>query len=112
MHRLVANAPRVRGLVVDHRNGSTLDNRKANLRLATFKQNAQNSSGAAGRRRSATRGVSFRKHATLPWRCYIYVDGRFKHIGYFATEEEAREARSQVEKELFGEFAFQCRPAA
>jgi hypothetical protein len=37
---------------------------------------------------------------------------RFKHLGYFAAEEEAVATRLEEEKELFGEFAFQCRNAA
>ncbi len=40
MHREVANTPD--GLVCDHINGRTLDNRKANLRSATRLQNSWN----------------------------------------------------------------------
>jgi HNH endonuclease len=113
MHRFLADAPSDPGLVIDHRNGDGLDNRRSNLRLATRRQNAQNSRGAVGRRLSATRGVSKRQHPQRPWRAYIYdLNGRFKHLGYFATEEEAVATRLKAEKELFGEFAFQCRNAA
>jgi hypothetical protein len=38
LHREIINAPK--GLLVDHRNGIGLDNRRANLRLATHSQNA------------------------------------------------------------------------
>ena len=37
LHRLIMDAPK--GLLVDHRNGDSLDNRRANLRLATHSQN-------------------------------------------------------------------------
>ena len=40
LHRLIMNAPK--GLLVDHRNGDSLDNRRANLRLATHSQNQWN----------------------------------------------------------------------
>jgi hypothetical protein len=114
MHRFVMNATNASseaGPVVDHRNGDSLDNRRANLRFATFRQNARNSRGAVGKRHSATRGVSKGGYPKRPWRAYIYVP-KFKHLGWFATEKEARVTRLKAEKELFGEFAFQCRKAA
>ena len=40
LHREIMNAPK--GLLVDHANGDTLDNRRANLRLATHFQNTCN----------------------------------------------------------------------
>ena len=113
MHRFIANAPADPKLVVDHKNGDGLDNRRSNLRIATWRQNAQNSRGASGRRKSAIRGVCKRNHPERPWRAYIYdLQGRFKHIGYYRSEPEAVAARLEVESELFGEFAYQCRKAA
>lgn len=113
MHRLVMSPPKDQQVVIDHRNGDGLDNRRSNLRIATWQQNAQNSRGASERRVSVTRGVCQRRHRTTPWRAYIYdLTGRFKHLGYFASEAEAVAARLKAETRLFGEFAFQGRTAA
>lgn len=112
MHRLLVNAPTDPGLVVDHRNGDGLDNRRCNLRIATWRENARNSPGAASRRVSAVRGVTKREHRTRPWRAHIYDSLGFKHLGYFETEAEAVAVRVAAEKEIFGEFAWSEQDAA
>jgi hypothetical protein len=40
LHRFVTNAPK--GMVVDHRNHDTLDNRKANLKVCSHAENMKN----------------------------------------------------------------------
>jgi hypothetical protein len=41
-----------------------------------------------------------------PWRAYMEdVDGRFKHLGGFETEEKAAHARDRAVKEMFGDKA-------
>lgn len=97
LHRFLMNAPR--GLVVDHKNGDPLDNRKANLRLVTRRENARNVSG--GRGTSRLLGVSLNK-ATGLYRSRIYYEGKEIWLGYFQTEAEANLARLRKEKELFG----------
>lgn len=46
LHRLIMNAPQ--GLVVDHRNGNKLDNRRINLRICTISENSRNVHGTKG----------------------------------------------------------------
>jgi hypothetical protein len=90
---------------LDHVNGVRLDNRVANLRPATAKQNMAN---------SGPRGASGYRNVTLAeptkhkkWRAYIYTDYHqtFRSLGYFATPEEAARAYDAVALKIYGEFA-------
>ena len=100
MHREILSAPK--GLVVDHRNGNTLDNQRSNLRLCSQSENV-----AAGRTRATSRfrGVSRADSQRNPWSARIGHDGRMKYLGSFATEEEAALAYNRAALELYGEFA-------
>lgn len=75
MHRLISGCPR--GKVVDHINHDTLDNRRANLRICTQSENLRN-------KRDQGKGYYFQKQ-NHNW----VVDINGKHIGSFATEDEA-----------------------
>lgn len=83
MHRVIMSAPV--GLVVDHIDGNTLDNRKENLRLVTFRENQQNRHRPKS---SVYPGVSWHKGNSL-WRTCIQVEGKRLYLGYYATEREA-----------------------
>jgi hypothetical protein len=88
MHRVVLGVvdPAVQ---VDHINGDPLDNRRANLRVATPAQNAQNVRRAGGS--SPHRGVSwYRKYAC--WRAAGRINGRSYHLGYFDDDLAAARA--------------------
>lgn len=89
----------VEGMCVDHMNGDTLDNRKANLRNVTRSENQQNSDFVRGQ--SRFRGVSFNKHSSK-WLARIKYHGHIYHLGYHATEADANRARLAKEKELWG----------
>lgn len=88
---------------VDHIDGDTLNNRIANLRLATHAQNLGNSK----RRKDNTsgfKGVSADRSGAR-WRAQIKRNGRIAHLGTFDTPEEAHAAYVAAATELFGEFA-------
>ena len=91
------------GLDIDHINGDGLDNRIANLRLATRSQNIANSKA---HRDNATgfKGVSFNREKQK-FEAYIYHDGRQRSLGYHDTAEEAHAAYCHAAREVFGEFA-------
>ena len=76
---------------VDHINRNRLDNRKANLRVATRQQNAQNVSARGGS--SEHRGVHWAKHANK-WCAQGRVDGKTHHLGLFEDEQDAADAAS------------------
>jgi hypothetical protein len=96
MHRQIVNAPK--GLVVDHINRNKLDNRKSNLRLCTHRQNAVNSKH---RNNSGYKGVYYDRCLKK----YVARIGR-KHLGTFATVEEAAKVYDEHAKQLYGEFAY------
>ena len=88
---------------VDHINGDGLDNRRANLRQATHKENARNRRLSVNNS-SGYMGVGWSK-AAKKWRAYISPDGRQVHLGLFTSPEDAARARDAAAQEQFGGFA-------
>ena len=101
MHRLIMNAQR--GWVVDHINGDGLDNRRSNLRLVTYSQNAANRRARAGGT-SRFKGVTWHKQSKK-WQAVIRVNGRPMYLGVFADESDAAAAYNKAAIEGFGECA-------
>jgi hypothetical protein len=88
-------------MFVDHIHNDK-DNNKP-LRLATKLQNSQNRNGRKNTT-SIYKGVCLIK-ATGRWRATIRIDKQYKHIGVYATQEEAALAYNEVALLHFGEFA-------
>jgi hypothetical protein len=89
LHRFIWRDQVPDGLVVDHINGWRLDNRRANLRLVTTAQNAQNQGSRGGS--SKHRGVTWDKARGL-WMATAQLNGKRTTIGRFVTEDEAAKA--------------------
>jgi hypothetical protein len=98
LHTYLTGWPRV-----DHINGDGLDNRRANLRPVSARQNAQNVRTQASST-SGFKGVNHYKR-TGRWRAHITVGGVHRHLGYFDTPEEAALAYDRAALEHFGEYA-------
>jgi hypothetical protein len=89
------------GYIVDHISGDPLDNRRANLRIATVAQNVRNRAKHANGRHPY-KGVKASKGAFEAWVTCEYV----KHYaGRYATVEEAARGYDRAAKRLHGDFA-------
>lgn len=88
---------------IDHINGDRCDNRIANLRAATVRQNSWNAKRPA-HNTSGFKGVRFHKRDKR-YEAFIRVNGVAKALGYFATVEEAAQAYEAAARSHFGEFA-------
>lgn len=103
MHRLIARTPP--HLFCDHINHNGLDNRKANLRIAT---RAQNSLNRPYIKRpdspSKYKGVTWHK-AQRKWAVQICYNGMHKNVGYFHDEIQAAKAYDEAAKKHHKEFA-------
>ncbi len=102
MHRQIMNYPS--GLFVDHENHDGLDNRRANLRIATHAENSRNRKKQAGKYSSKYKGIYLAKWANK-WRAAIYHNGKCIQLGYFDNEVDAAKAYDNAAKLLFGKFA-------
>lgn len=109
MHRLLSGLKPGDKRVVDHKDGNGLNNTRSNLRIATVAENSKNRRPRKSSK-SPYKGVKFAKVKwgvlKKPWQAQIYTNGKNKHLGYFATAEEAAEAYNAAARKYFGEFAY------
>jgi hypothetical protein len=101
LHREIMNAPE--GLLVDHINSDTLDNRRVNLRLATHSQNSCNRPKKSNTS-SRFIGVNFEKLRNQ-WCAKIRHHGKRIWLGRFENEIEAAKAYDEAARKYHGEFA-------
>lgn len=101
MHRVIMNTPE--GMLVDHINHDTLDNRKVNLRNCTKGDNQQNvnhhkdsTSGYKGVAWDSSRGR---------WVARIMGNGKSIFLGRFTSPEDAARAYDSAAVKYHGEFA-------
>lgn len=86
---------------LDHKDGDPANNRIENLRPATKHENLRNSRLHVGK--TLPKGVSEYDHNRF--RASIYIDGRCRHLGVFASAEGAHAAYCREAAKHFGEFA-------
>lgn len=94
LHRLIMNPPK--GMVVDHINGDTLDNRRVNLRVCTQFENMRNRKTNYNNK-FGYKGVCKHKQSGK-YRSRISVDGVRLSLGLFYTPEEAYDEYKKASK--------------
>jgi hypothetical protein len=82
--------------IIDHCDRNPLNNHPDNLRDVGKMENARNTKIRCDNT-SGRKGVS---RCGDGWRAYITVRGKQRHLGCFATKEEAAIARSAAEETL------------
>jgi len=102
LHREIMKAPPT--LLVDHRNGNGLDNRRDNLRLATHSQNQCNKGKSRSNSSSRFIGVYFEKRSGR-WVAKIVLHGKRIWLGRFTDELSAAHAYDKAALEYHKDFA-------
>lgn len=101
MHRIILNVDK--GVFVDHKKGSKLNNQKENLRICTHANNMMNrkihSNNSTG-----YKGVYLDK-STGMFKSGISINGKMLHLGIFNTKEDAAKKYNEAAIYYYGEFA-------
>ena len=87
---------------VDHVDRNPSNNQWTNLRVCTRSQNRCNRPKTV-KNTSGFKGVHWDR-LSKKWRAQIGLYGKIKHLGRFATREEAAKAYERAAKTLHGEF--------
>ena len=88
---------------IDHINGNRCDNRIANLRIASIKENLRNTKKHIDGN-APYKGITFNKKCNK-WQAQISGGGKYKYIGLFADPKLAAIEYDSHAIEIYGEFA-------
>lgn len=105
MHRVIMNTPI--GMLTDHVNGNSLDNRKENLRICTNQQNLRNRKNPNKNNKLEIKGVHWCQ-SNKKFQATIQVNGKTIHLGFYNVLGDADSAYRFAEEKHFGIFARNC----
>lgn len=92
---------------VDHIDGNKFNHNPLNLRLACDSENRTNAPKRNQNTSSRFKGVCKTNRSKIkPWIAYIDWHKQRKHLGSFATEEQAAMAYNMAATEIHGAYAF------
>jgi AP2 domain len=104
MHReILGRYMDIDGFEVDHRDMCRFNNVRENLRVATRSQNRCNTKPFSNNR-LGIKGVYFNA-STGKYRAMININGKARHLGYYATKEEAMAVYDSTARMLHEDFA-------
>lgn len=99
LHRIILG--KSNGMIIDHINGNTLDNRKCNLRFCTKTENSRNRKRNL---KSKYKGICFHE-STGKWEARIKVNKKSIYLGIYNSPEDAHIAYCKAAKKYHGDFA-------
>ena len=99
--RYLLNTPK--GMIADHKNGDTLDNRRVNLRNCSPSESAQNRGGWS-KKNGKYKGV-YLDRKRKKYRAVIVANGVSYSLSRHDTQEDAAREYDTWAKKLHGEFA-------
>lgn len=100
LHRFLMNCPE--GMIVDHKDGNTLNNTRENLRICSPIENSRNRGKRIGTLKY--KGVSYVKSRGFYY-AHIRHNDQLIHLGQFEHEVNAAKAYNVAAIKFFGEFA-------
>jgi hypothetical protein len=103
MHREILGLSLGDGLLGDHKNRYTLNNRRGNLRIATRSLNQYNKK-LMSNNTSGFRGVSWAKRERK-WESYVGINGKMVHCGYHTDLISAAKAYDKAAIDHWGDEA-------
>lgn len=101
MHRIILGVTDKK-VIIDHRDGNGLNNRRSNLRICTHAENIRNMRNL---KRGSSKYKGVRRKPDGKFDANVEMHGKCYYLGRFIKEEDAAIAYNKKATELFGEFA-------